>query len=1085
MVLLLAMGAAAVAGTTGGIPRQPDVSGDDVVFTAGGDLWIAPIAGGAARRLTSHPGVERFARFSPDGASIAYTADYDGDANVWVVPTAGGAPNRLTWHSGGFNEDFVWDWSADGAQVYFSSRFRSPNSRYLELFSVPVGGGLPRPTPVSDVGAAAVGADGSLVFNRTFTNFRTWKRYRGGMQADLWRYDAGTKRSTQLTTFEGTDTTPMIAEDGTLYFMSDRPADGGEQYATRNLFRYVAGDKAEQLTFHTDYDVDWPAYDDGRIVYMHGGDLRVYDVRGKTDRALDLVIPDEAHQARPRHEDVTWEVEAYGVGPQAQRVAVVAHGDLFTVAAEHGDPRLIVGGSSGRILDVAWSPDGEQLAYVSDEGGEHELWLVPQAGGAPRQLTSGNTTWIHELAWSPDGKRLLYTDKRMRLWDVDASSGAKTLVDTGVVDTITHASYSRDGAFLTYRRAESNGHGAIWLYDIKQKEAVRVTTGFDNDSDPVFDPDGRWLYFSSARNYDLVGDAHEHRYVQRETQLLYAVRLQEDGPDVIPPRSDEEVGDDGPVIEVDEDDEKAAKQAKKAERKKKRKVVVDAASLVVDTDGIMERVQRLPIEPGVYWGLDATSDGLLFMHRPGGNGGSSLMQYDLEEQEVTTVLADCVGYQLAVSGEKLLTFDSMGGTAITPIGENATPTPLAGGALRTWVEPRVEWAHALDEVYRYQREFFYDPGMHGKDWAAVVGRYQALLDRAADPSDVHWLIAEVLGELNAGHAYVSSPGPNVAYQGVGYLGADLDAVDGGVKITRIFEGEPGDPSRTSPLRAPGVDVREGDWLVAIDGRPLGPNDNPYQWLVGAVGRPVVIQVNRTKNSLTGAESFTVYPMGSEVDLRYWDWVSQNRAYVAEKTGGRVGYVHVPNTSSWGLAEFLRGLYAQHDLDALVFDVRFNGGGFIPEMFLEHLTRPIYNIWVPRDGQPWRTPSSTHVGPKVCITNGYAGSGGDAFPHYFRDHGVGKLVGTTTWGGLVGIDNGLSLLIGGSITAPSFAFVNKDGAWDIERVGVRPDIVIDNPPEAAKLGQDPQLDAAIGVVLEELQGWKSPWPEPPATFPVRP
>ena len=381
------------------------------------------------------------------------------------------------------------------------------------------------------------------------------------------------------------------------------------------------------------------------------------------------------------------------------------------------------------------------------------------------------------------------------------------------------------------------------------------------------------------------------------------------------------------------------------------------------------------------------------------------------------------------------------------------------------------------------RDYFYDPNMHGNDWDAIHARYEALLDRAIDRSDVHWLIGEMLGELNVGHAY-SSPGWDGVYRvRTASLGADFVATEQGVRIGKIYKGEPGDPRRESPLLAPGVDVNEGDYLLRIDGNPIGPNDNPYQWLVGAADHPVRLLVNNLPTE-SGAREVTVRPMKSSAQLRYWDWVEKNRAYVAEKTQGRVGYVHLPNTATAGYTEFVRGLYAQHDRDGLVIDVRYNGGGFIPEMFIEHLLRPHFNTWVPRDGSDWRTPSVAMHGPKVCIANGYAGSGGDAFPYYFKQFELGELVGTTTWGGLVGIDNGLGLLIGGSVNAPSFAFVNREGEWDVERVGVAPDIEVVDPPEAYRQGQDPQLDRAIEQVVEELKDWQDPVPTRPERFPIR-
>jgi tricorn protease len=1076
----------ALASTQGGIPRQPDLADNTIVFTAGGDLWTVPVAGGNAKRLTSHQGVESYARFSPNGETIAYTADYDGDSNVWLIPTDGGAPDRLTWHATYYGDDLVWDWTPDGESVLFSSRYRTPNSRYMELFSVPTQGGLPNKLPISDVGAAKVGADGQLIFNRHFRNFRSWKRYRGGMQQDLWSYDPNKDESERLTTFEGTDTHPMIAEDGTVYFVSDRPTDDSDDYATRNIYRLEGDGLAMCLTDHTDADVDWPSLDGHRIVYMHKRGLRVLDLNTKTSAAVSLRIPDEAHDTRPQLIDARWEREDVSVGPQAKRVAMVAHGHLFTVPAENGAARHVAGDSSSRITRAAWSPDGKQLAYVTDTTGEQQIWLIDQSGkGSPRQLTNDNDNWILNMGWSPDGKRIYYTDKRMRLFDVSVATGSAALVDLGKVNRITDASYSRDGSLLTYVKPEENGYGSIWIHSVNNKENYRITDSFNNDFSPAFDPKGRYLYFASQRNFDLVGNAFEWRYVHRLTDLLYVVRLFEDSDDPLGFESDEEIdGSGAPVFDDNEDDKKEKKKSKRAKQRKNKRVVLAEPTIAFTTEGIADRLQRLPIGAGSYGGLSATEDGLLYMSYQDNYQDTALRMYALEDREDKTVLSGVSGYELTFGGEKLLVSRTNGGLGISPVKPDASFKRIPTVDLDVWTNPKEEWAHALDEVRRYMRDYFYDPGMHGHDWDSLHERYVQWLDAATHLSDVHYIIREYMGELNAGHAYVRGVGRGMSHQGMGFLGADLEANANGVQITNIFRGEPGDGRRESPLRAPGVDANEGDYLIAINGQAIGPNDNPYRWLVGTAGKPVTLSLN-SQPTAQGAREVEVFPARSESQLRYWDWVETNRARVDEASDGKIGYIHVPNTSTAGYTEFVRGLYALHRKEGLIFDVRYNGGGFIPEMFIEHLLRPHYNTWVPRDGTDWRTPAIAHHGPKAAVTNGYAGSGGDAFPYYFRQFELGPLVGTTTWGGLVGIDNNHGFRIGGSITAPSFAFVNAQGEWDVERVGVAPDVEIWDPPEARGQGEDPQLDAAIAAVLKALESWEDPVPKRPAAFPVRP
>ncbi|MBT3219092.1 MAG: hypothetical protein HN348_08380, partial [Proteobacteria bacterium] len=1013
--------------TEGGLPRFPDIGFERIVFTAGGDLWWVPVEGGVANRLTTHQGLERFARISPDGEWIAYTAEYEGDSDVWVIPFDGGAAKRLTWHSGGQSDDVTWDWTVDG-KILFSSGKQSISTRFSELYTVGLDGGLATPLATSDVGPSKIAPDGSIIFNRFFRNFRTWKRYTGGSQQDLWRYDPKTETSQRLTEWPGTDTQPMIAADGTMYFVSDRPEVEGT-YSTRNIFRYVESGKAEQLTEHADFDVYWPSIDQDLIVYMHGADLRVFDVKTKEDRLLELEIPDEALQTRPYRKVLyRWNVEDLSLGPQGKRTSIVAHGDLFTVPTKEGDWRLVSGGSEGRITESIWSPDGKKIAFISDESGEQEIWTVAQSGREPaEQLTKGNQTWIKGIRWSADGGRILYNDKRMRLWEVDVGSGVKTVVDKGESSDIAAAEFSADGNWIAYVKPEENGYGSLWLHDIKRRQNHRITSTFNDDFDLAWDPEGRYLYFISRRNFDLVRNVFEFRMVHRLTDLIYVIRLKKDGPDPIEPLSDEEVDDDGaPVFDEDPPEEK--KKAKKKKRKKEQAVVLPAPSMGIDIDGIEDRVQRLPLEPGRYWGLQATEDGLFYLTSPAvmSDGDRELYRYDMDEQETEWVASDVLGYQLAAGHDKLLFLSGDGYYHVTDADADAgRGDMLSFSGLATWTDPQIEWHRTLDEVRRFMRDYFYDPNMHGQDWDAIHARYDALLDRATVPADVIWLIGEMIGELNVGHAYVYGGWTGVSTVNTAKLGAELVDDGTGILIKRIYKGEPANPSRESPLRRPGVDVEEGDYLISIDGRELKTGDNPHQWLVGTAGHPLRLMVN-SRPDQSGAREVTVRPIRSDYELRYWDWVETNRKKVAEATDGRVGYVHLPDTAKSGYTEFIRGLYAQHRLDGLVIDVRYNGGGYIPDMFIEHLMRPHFNTWVPRDGADWRTPSVAVHGPKICITNGYAGSGGDAFPYYFREFKLGKLVGTTTWGGLVGISEGVSLLIGGWMSAPSFAFVNPEG-----------------------------------------------------------
>jgi tricorn protease len=1099
---------AALAATEGGIPRFPDVGAEHIAFSAGGDIWVVAREGGVARRLTSHEGDELHPLISPDGRRVAFSGDYDGDRDIFVMPIEGGTPQRLTFHSNG-QVDHALDWTPDGQRILFRSGLTSANPRYAELFTVGLDGALPEPLPTLDAGLAQFTPDGgSIVYNRIFRNNRTWKRYRGGMQQDLWLFDLDSLEARRLTRFEGTDTSPMVADDGTIYFVSDRAdiAGGGEDYARRNIFAIDPdGGEVRQVTRHRELDVLDPSLGAGAIVYQLGTTLRLLDLASGDDRELDIVIPSDQTASRPGWRAIGDNLTDASVSPSAKRVAVVARGRLFTVPEKKGDPRKLAGDSSSRIREATWSPDGNTLAYISDRSGEDAVYLVPQDGdGEPRKIGPDERRWIENLNWSPDSTRLSVVDSQGTLYLLDVDAGTLVAIDEPAVQTIESAVWSADSRWLAYSKLDRNFLGSIFLYDTENDSVHRVTGRYAEDIEPAFDPEGKYLYFASRRNWDLVPDAFEQRFVQQATDYIYLVTLRDDVPHPFPPESDEE--------EIDEPEEKKDAGEPAKGRKAKKKAAQDEkaddeedsgpAPVEIDLEGIEQRQVRLPLPAGRYTDLTGAKGKLFFREVPtgrgiasGGRGGGAgaLKVFDLAERKVDEVIDGIVGYELAAGGDKLLVVAPGRQLAIVDAkpGQKLGDSRLDLDGLRDWVVPREEWAQILREAHRYMREHFYDPNLHGRDWDAVYRRYGQMLDNAAFRADVDFLVGEMIGELNVGHAYVRGFGRgNGERLQTGLLGADYEVVDGHVRIARVLEGEPGDPDRTAPLRKPATPVREGDFLLAIDGRPIeGPAANPHRLLVGKVGRQVTLTVN-DEPTFDGAREVTVVPVDDEGELRYWSWVESNRTKVAEATNGRVGYIHLPNTAVAGYTEFVRGLAAETGKDGLIIDVRYNGGGFIPEMFIEKLLKPYYNSWITRSpNRDFHTPSRMWVpGPKVCITNGYAGSGGDAFPYYFRQFDLGPLVGTRTWGGLVGIQGMQPFVDGRSgVTAPSFAMIDRQGRFSVERVGVAPDIEVDATPEDTARGRDPQLNKAIEIVLEELEDWESPVPERPApeNFPVRP
>ncbi len=1054
--------------------RQPTVSDDHVAFVYAGDLWVADRDGTSPRRLTVHPGLERDPQLSPDGRWVAFTGEYDGNTDVFVVGVEGGQPRRLTYHPGA---DQARGWTPDGGEVLFRSARDNHTTRSGHLFAVPRDGGQPRRLPMPSVERAAVSPDGRTVAYTPYRDaFDSWKRYRGGRTTPIWLFDLESHAVEEVPHADGSDSSPAWAGD-TLVFMSDR--DG-----VMNVYATTPGSgEVRRITDHDDMDVRHVAARGTTIVYEQGGRLRELELpevgaAPAVGRPLPIHVSPDLPDLRPHLESLVSQIRWVDVSPSGKRAIVEARGEILTVPAEHGDVRDITGTPGVHERFPAWSPDGASVAYLSDASGEYQLVIAPQDGrGETRTVSLGEPSFYYEPVWSPDGSRIAYTDKRLNLWVLELDGGAPRLVATDPYDEPPRSMdprWSPDGRYLAYAQRQDNHMRAIVVYDTATGARHRITDGMSDAVSPAWSRDGRVLYFAASVDRALAtGWLDMSSYERPVRRSLYLVVLSDEASSPLAPRSDDEPS-------ASEGERRGPARGKGGRRGAGADGEDDEAEPVVvdlDPDGIGGRIVPLPVEPGDVGDLRTAEGGLLlYLAWPDGSGDDAprLMRFDTEERESEELLADTWRYAVSADGTALLhvdtsrTFRIVAADAEPAAAAEAEPLDLSG--LRATVDPRAEFAQMVDEAWRIERDFFYDPGMHGADWDAVLQRYRPWVAHAGHRDDVNTIIGQMIGELRAGHAYRwGGDYPDVPHVDVGLLGADLEAHQGAWRIARILDADPWDPDLRSPLLEPGIGVSVGDYLLAVDGRPVAPPENLYAAFVGTAGRQTVLTVN-TRPTLAGAREVTVVPVADESGLRYRAWVEANRRLVDEATGGRVAYLHMPNTAWDGYRSFNRYFYAQLDREAVIIDERFNGGGSVADYIIDMLMRRPLNMNVTREGRDYPSPLGVIDGPRVMIVNQDAGSGGDCMPEYFRLMGLGKLVGTRTWGGLIGIYDYPVLMDGGVVTAPRIAFYGADGRWTAENAGVSPDVEVEMTPALVIAGHDPQLERAIEVILEELDRW---------------
>lgn len=1077
----------------GGMLRYPDVSATHIVFVYADDLWLVPREGGMAAPLASPPGLETFPRFSPDGKTIAFVGNYDGNRDLYTLPVGGGVPVRVTHHP---SSEILSDWTPDGRLLFFTNGFAG-RDRQNQLFLTTPQGGLPERVPVPYGAFGSISPSGEwLAYTPHTADNRTWKRYRGGMATDIWLYNLKSHASRCATEWEGTDTQPMW-QRGLLYYHSD---DGPSHRLNIWVF-YPASGKRRQVTQYADFDVKWPAIGpgpkgpggaqgNGEIVFQHGAKLVLLDLETDKARAVQVAIPGARATLRTKAVEAAKFVDAWDLSPSGKRAVLGARGDVWTAPAKHGTPRNLTRTSGAAERSPAWSPDGKSIAYFSDATGEYELYTTAADGkGEAKQLTRDGRAFRANPTWSPDSKRIAFSDQTGTLYLHTTESGETKVVDKDpwAGDLLPEPSWSHDSRWLAFsRQDETSGMPSIRLHEVETGKSTQATSGMFADREPVFDRKGDWLYFKSSRRFAPLYGEIDTSFLYAGTEMLLAVPLRTDVKSPLAPKSDEEEakkadaeGDGDKKGEKQKDDAKGEKDdGAKGEDDKDAK---PRERVEIAVDGFERRALLVPVDPGVFGNLVVNDKGALIYERApiqGLEGETSIHVVNMfdDEPEEKTIVEDADGFAISADGKKLLVLKDGEGTIVDAAAKEGKggdkdddeDGKVVTDGMTAWIDPREEWGQLFRDAWRIERDWFYDPNMHRVDWPKVRESYAAMLADCASREDVSYVIREMISELNVGHAYYSGgdvgPEPKMA---VGLLGCDFELADGAYRIARIHEGAPWDVDARGPLSQPGVDVKAGDFLLAVNGAPVDARKDPWAALQGLAGKAITITVGAKPVLDADARVVVVKALESERDLRYRAWIEEHRAYVEKKTNGQVGYVYVPSTGLDGQSDLVRQFEGQKTKAALIVDERWNSGGQIPTRFVELLNRPITNYWARRDAHDWPWPPDAHQGPKCMLINGLSGSGGDAFPAYFRMAGLGKLIGTRTWGGLVGLSGNPGLIDGANVTVPTFGWYDKDGSWGIEGHGVDPDIEVIDDPAKMLDGADPQLDAAIELMLAEI------------------
>jgi len=1078
--------------------RFPDVSENTVVFVYGEDIWSVPIRGGAATRLTISDGEERFPKFSPDGSLIAFTGEYDGNDDVYVMNVHGGEVTRVTYHP---SYDGVVGWHPTKNKILFRSSRNSFEGFYRLFLISPDGTGLEQ-LILHEAAAGSFSPDGSkIAYNRGSREFRTWKRYRGGTAQEVYLYDFNTNEDRNLTNFAGTDRTPMWIGNK-IYFSSDRDR-------VLNIYSHnTETGQIEQITQHTEYDVRRPSMGGNKIVYELGGSLWLLDVDTKNTKQIPVEIHADAPEVRPYIKRVDEFITGFDCSPSGKRALLVARGDIFTVPRKNGPTRNLTQSSGVRDKDAVWSPDGKTIAYLSDQTGEYEIYLVdPRGGQQAIQLTHHDGGYRHTLRWSPDSKKIAFADQTLRCYYLDVATKRITEVDRAEYENVDVAlelkpisdfTWSPDSRYLAYSKMDSDLVYKVYIYSLQTGDIHCVSNGIFNDFGPVFTEDGEHLLFISNRRFSPTLCDFEWEMVYKEVAGIYSLTLRRDGPPLLPFRSDEE--------------EEVTEQP---EEKKKDKKAEKPPPVIIDFDGIAERIEPLPLPRGNYRNLSFSDSTIYYLNKEKGDfnrfeyrsmGPRNLYAYSLKDREEEAVIGGIDGYTLSANGSFIIYKKGNHIGIIKSSAQYGEETEadrrkekednededrrerekrrsvhgrISLADVEMLLDPRAEWRQMYDEAWRMERDFYYDPNMHGLDWTAMKEKYGRLVPYASCRQDMRYIIGELIGELNTSHTYVfgGDRRREADRVNIGMLGVDweIDTANNRYRFKKIYRVPDWSREILPPLVRPGINIQPGDYLLKVNGEEVTADRNIYSYFQDQAKEQVSLLVGSGPGE-AGAEEVTVKPLPGDRTLRYLDWVEHNRLLAEEASNGQIGYLHLPDTYMGSAREFPKYFYSQTRKKGLIIDGRFNGGGLDPDIFLQRLNKRLLTYWTRRYSHDQTTPAVVTRAHMVCLTNRQAGSGGDMVPMEFQMHGMGPVIGTRTWGGLVGVSMWIDLIDGGGISAPDYRIYDPDGKWIVENVGVEPDIVVDLHPAEMARGYDAQLMKAIEVLLEKIEEEPRPWPE---------
>lgn len=1067
--------------------RTPDVSATQIVFVYGGDLWIVAKEGGIASKLSSPSGSEGFPRFSPDGSRIAFSGNYDGNIDIYVIPSLGGIPNRITYHG---MADRINEWYPSGDQLLYTSSRESGKQRFSQFYKVDANGGLSEKLPLAYGEYGSLSPDATqIVFNERSVVNDTWKRYRGGMNGNLWLFNLETLASENISNTDAGVELPMWHKDK-IYYMSDR---GPEQ--RDNIWVYnTKTKKHEQVTSYTGFDIHWPSIGPSEIVYEANGDMYLLDLNTHQSRVVNINVITDLMTVKPRKESVSDHVTNFSISPDGKRAVIEARGEVFSLPAEEGYIQNLTRSSGVAERYPSWSPDGKHIAYWSDRSGEYELTVRDLTmGSSETKLTSMGPGFRYSIYWSPDSKKLVFVDQTMsfRMYDMNTKTIEKIDQDPFLYEGGLRGwtpSWSADSRWLAYEKSMENRNGSVWIYDTKTKTKHQATSGFYSDRNPTFDPEGKYLYVLTNRSFSPVYSDFDNSWSYPNATKLAAITLtkEEDSPlatknDTVAIKKEEN---------KEEPEEKSKSTAKsKSDKDKKEDIAKDdekkdekPKEVKIDFDNFEGRLVLLPPVPGNLGGLKAAEGKIAYGRYPNSGSGEnkmSLKYYDIEDREEKTIIEDINGYEVSADGKKVLVRKGGNYNIIDFAADQKLEKALPVKDMEMTINPQEEWKQIFTDSWRMMRDFFYDPGMHGVDWNALRTQYEALLPDAINRSDVNFIIGDMIGELNASHTYRGGGDLEESKdRAVGYLGVDWAKKDGHFVVSKVIRGASWDYEVRSSLDEPGVNVGAGDYILAVNGIALNEYPDPYAAFEGLADKTVELTVNSTP-SWKGARTVVVKTMSSETRLRNLAWIEDNRKKVDEASNGKIGYIYVPDTGVNGQNELVRQFYGQWNKEGLIIDERFNNGGQIPDRFIELLNRKPLAYWDVRDGANWQWPPVAHFGSMAMLINGWSGSGGDAFPDYFRKAGLGPLIGGRTWGGLIGLTGMPQLIDGGVVTAPTFRMYNPDGTWFLEGHGVDPDIAVIEDPTMLAKGIDPQIQRAIEEVMKSIQAKGPIHPRVPA------